>query len=78
MLRISPSVFVERNEGHPENYLWILVGGQRFFLGVLTPGMTRADVKRMALDHPQLNRSIQSGLGGPVRRGSAVAQGEIE
>lgn len=45
---------VERGESHPDNYLWIIVGGRRFFLGVRTPGMTRADVKRMALRHPQL------------------------
>ena len=53
-LVLPGGVTVERNAGHPENYLWIIVGGRRFFLGVLTPGMTRADVKRMALAHPQL------------------------
>lgn len=56
-LRISATVRVQRNEGHPENYLFLIVGGRRFFLGVLTPGMTRADVKRMALAHPQLSVS---------------------
>jgi hypothetical protein len=26
---------VERNSGHPENYLWIRVDGALYFLGVL-------------------------------------------
>lgn len=40
---------VTKNQGHPEYYLWIdVAGGGHYFLGVLEPGMTRADVRRMA------------------------------
>lgn len=53
--RNGRSVVIELGVGHPENYLWLIIDGRRFFLGVRTPGMTRGDVKRMALVHPQLN-----------------------
>lgn len=50
-------VTVQQNEGHPEQYLWIFVGERRFFLGSLTRGMTRGDVRAMARrwmdEHPQ-------------------------
>jgi hypothetical protein len=49
------TVEVSHGGDHPEHYLWIRVaGGALCFLGVLTPGMTRGDVKRMALAHPQV------------------------
>lgn len=41
---------VERSKEHPEHYLWIRVGGRLFFLGVLVKGMTRGDVRRLAID----------------------------
>lgn len=48
---------VEKNDGHPEQYLWVAVDEKRFFLGVLEPQMKRGDVKRLALrwirEHPQ-------------------------
>lgn len=48
---------VDKNDGHPEQYLWVAVGSRRFFLGVLEPQMKRGDVKRLALrwvaDHPE-------------------------
>lgn len=40
---------VRKNDGHPEEHLWIDVDGRTFFLGILEKGMTRGDVKRMAL-----------------------------
>ena len=41
-------VAVQRHSGHPEQYLYIECDGGTFFLGVLEPGMTRGDVKRLA------------------------------
>jgi hypothetical protein len=41
---------VEKNDGHPEGYLWIFIGPERrrFFLDVLVAGMTRANVRARA------------------------------
>lgn len=41
---------VRRGDAHPEQYLYIDCDGKTFFLGVLEPGMTRGDVKRMAVE----------------------------
>ena len=51
---------VRRNEGHPEGYLWIFVEEKRYFLGVLTPGMTRGDVRAMASDWLQERHGVSS------------------
>lgn len=40
---------VDRNDSHPDQYLWITVDGRRFFLGVLERGMTRGQVRGMAI-----------------------------
>lgn len=55
------SVRIEKNApDHPETYLWLYRGEERFFLGVLVPGMTRGDVKRLALKHPALTGASES------------------
>lgn len=41
---------VYRGNGHPEQYLYIECAGATFFLGVLEPGMTRGDVRRIAVE----------------------------
>lgn len=49
-------VVVRKNEGHPENYVYISVDGRDFFLGVLQKGTTRRQVRELARrwlrDHP--------------------------
>lgn len=40
---------VRRDAGHPEQYLYVDCEGGTYFLGVLEPGITRGDVRRMAL-----------------------------
>lgn len=42
------NIEVVHNDGHPSNYLWIIVDGARYFLGVLEKGETRAQVKTRA------------------------------
>lgn len=41
-------VVVRRNDKHPEEHLWIDIEGKTFFLGILTPGMTRREVRALA------------------------------
>lgn len=41
---------VRRGTGHPDQYLYVECDGRTYFLGVLEPGMTRGDVKRLALE----------------------------
>lgn len=49
-------IVVRKNDGHREYYLWIDVDDRHFFLGVLLNGMTRREVRAMALrwlrEHP--------------------------
>lgn len=46
-LRVGEAI-VRKSQGHPSGYLFIYLKGEEYFLGVLTPGMTRGDVKKMA------------------------------
>ena len=50
-------VTVRQNDGHPEHYLWLNVRDKTFFLGTLQAGMTRGDVRNLAVKwlkaHPQ-------------------------
>ena len=41
---------VRKNGGHPDCYLFIEVDGKTFFLGNRLPGITRGDVRRMAIE----------------------------
>ena len=49
-------VVVRKGETHPEDYLYIDVDDRQFFLGVLQKGMTRREVRALALrwlsEHP--------------------------
>jgi hypothetical protein len=43
------TLVVTKNDKHPEEYLYVTLEEKKFFLGVLEKGMTRGDVKRMAV-----------------------------
>lgn len=44
-------VVVERNDTHPDAYLWIVVHGKRYFLDTMTSRIrTRGQVKARALE----------------------------
>lgn len=44
-------IVVEKNDGHPEAYLWIFVHGKRYFLDTMTSRIrTRGQVKARALE----------------------------
>ena len=41
---------VRRGADHPEQYLYLEVEDRTYFLAVLEPGMTRGDVRRIAVE----------------------------
>lgn len=47
---LGRDVRVWREESHPDRYVWIAVEGATYFLCVLIPGMTRGDVRRLAVE----------------------------
>lgn len=50
-------IVVRKNDGHPESLTWIEIGGRTFYLHGVLPGMTRGEVKSLAVawlqDRPQ-------------------------
>ncbi len=42
-------IVVRKNDGHPESLTWIEIAGKTFYLHGVLPGMTRREVKALAL-----------------------------